>query len=141
MIAHLHRFEDPFRILIVDDEPVVRHFMVHLIRAMGHMPIEAGGFSEAAVAIREKGPFSLLVTDLSMPGKDGWALSGHFRGRFPGAGVLVVSADCEGLENDSGRLQEGVRVLVKPFSPSDLKGAIEALLPGSIGSQEPSAFE
>ncbi len=139
MIARLQQLEESFRILIVDDEPVVRCFMVHLIQALGHLPIQAAGFSEAAEAIREMGPFSLLVTDLSMPGKDGWEVSLHFRGRFPGAGVLVVSADCEALEGDSALLLQGVRVLVKPFSPSDFKAAIEALLPGRRGSRQPGA--
>src|SRR5206468_5912705 len=54
------------RVLVVDDEPHILHYMRATLEAWGHMPVVAGDGEEAlARAIRE--PFDLIISDLRMP--------------------------------------------------------------------------
>ena len=129
MIARNDTLKGPHRILIVDDEPVVRCFMAYLVRSLGFTAIEATGAADAARTLHEQGPFALLITDLSMPGTGGWDVVGHFRAKHPFSGVLVVSADSEALIEGAVHLPaDWIRFLLKPFTPSEFKAAIGAVL-------------
>ena len=57
-----------FRILIVDDEPPIVHFVDRTLRAAGYQTVTAFNAEAALAAAAAEGPFDLLLTDLMMPG-------------------------------------------------------------------------
>lgn len=58
------------KILLVDDEPLMRLSMVDAFAAIGHDVEAAASGTEGIAAIRQR-PFDLVITDLRLPGADG----------------------------------------------------------------------
>ena len=58
------------RILLVDDEPLMRLSMVDALESIGHDVEAAASGTEGIEAIRQR-PFDLVITDLRLPGADG----------------------------------------------------------------------
>ncbi len=112
-----------FRILVVDDEPMVRTVTTKLLRLRGHDVAEVDGGPAALEALAEA-PFDLVVTDLSMPDMSGRELAAVIRNRHPGLPVLLLTGDTDAdvEEGDVGA------VVKKPFQLDVLDGAIRSLL-------------
>ncbi|HVS64223.1 MAG TPA: ATP-binding protein [Thermoanaerobaculia bacterium] len=111
------------RVLIVDDEPLVRGALRRLLEAEGHSVEEASCPSEClALAAHHSRSLDLLVCDLVMPEMLGPALVAELRERrtCPGR-VLFVTGYGSSAES---MLQPGDVVLAKPFRPQDLRSAI-----------------
>jgi CheY-like chemotaxis protein/two-component sensor histidine kinase len=107
------------RILVVDDEKVVRELLARMLREQGYDVVVAGSAREA----RELGErWDLLLTDIVMPDTDGVQLSREIDARH----VLFISGyDQEALvASDAAFLQ-------KPFSRDELTRAVRALLDGA----------
>jgi signal transduction histidine kinase len=103
------------RILVVDDEKIVRELLAQMLREQGYEVAMAGSASEA----RElEGPWDLLLTDVVMPETDGVSLSREIDARH----VMFISGyDQEALvASDSPFLQ-------KPFSRDELMRAVRTL--------------
>jgi len=102
-------------ILLVDDEEVARQMLVEVLTHQGYTVLDAGR-SAAALALAEKAPIDLLVTDMSMPGMSGWDLAKSLRSRCPGLPVLFMSGYDEHETACWGRMEPPVKRLFKPFS-------------------------
>lgn len=59
-------------VMIVDDEPSIREALVRLLRLHGHLTMEAADGQAALTLLREGKMPCIIVTDLMMPGMDGW---------------------------------------------------------------------
>ena len=118
------------RILLVDDEcPVRRVCAIALIRA-GHDVVEAENGDEATRLLNQRrARFDLLLTDIVMPGLSGLELGRRVHILHPGLPVLLMTAFCSEMFESSRPLQ--FPLLEKPFTPSDLLGAVEQLLRSS----------
>lgn len=114
------------RILVAEDEPLVRMFIVETLRDANYAVVEAGSGTEAAVLFDEPGHVALVVTDLHMPGMDGVELAIHVRRRRPDIGVLFISARSDLLE--TSRTPKPYRFLSKPFSMAALLAAVSEML-------------
>ena len=82
---------DAAHILVVDDEPGLREFLVDSLAADGHNVISAAS-AEAALREVERTRFELVLTDLSMPGQGGMALVRTLHQSHPEIGVIVLTA-------------------------------------------------
>ncbi len=84
-----------FRILLVDDHPVVRKGMKSILEEglAGSMVTEAGSGDEALE--RLSSPFDVIVLDLSMPGRSGIDLLAEIKHRHPELPVLIMSLHAE----------------------------------------------
>jgi signal transduction histidine kinase len=103
------------RILVVDDEKIVRELLGRMLREQGYEVHVAGSAREARAL---HGPWDLLLTDVVMPETDGVRLSKQIEARH----VMFISGyDQEALvDSDATFLQ-------KPFSRDDLARAVRAL--------------
>jgi CheY-like chemotaxis protein len=106
------------RILVVDDEEIVRALLARLLSAQGYDVTAAASAREARAA---EGPFDLLITDVVMPETDGVQLSGELQIPL----VLFISG------YDQNSLIEGdANFLQKPFDRSELVHAVRVILDG-----------
>jgi CheY-like chemotaxis protein len=89
------------RLLIVDDEPLIRMSMSQVLTEIGY-PVRsaADGFS-ALLEIRQEGP-DILLSDLNMPGMSGFELLSVVRRRYPAIKVIAMSGAFSGEEVPSG---------------------------------------
>ena len=113
------------RILLVDDEAIVRETAADLLADLGLEVTEADG-PAAALALLDDGlRFDALVTDYLMPGMNGGELIIEARRRQPGLPALVVTgyADTDALPHDLPRI-------AKPFRQADMAKAVAGLLEG-----------
>jgi excisionase family DNA binding protein len=122
----------PFRILVVEDEPDLLRLFTMVIEDWG-LPVEmrtaTNGF-EALVRIGEQCP-DLMITDLNMPGMDGFRMIRSLRNFGEGLEtleiVVVTALGPQDIENRGG-LPEGVRVFIKPVPFAELEQLVRERL-------------
>ena len=120
------------RILVVEDESLVREVMVEVLTDAGFEVVEASSGAEALHMMDDPDCMDMVVTDLNMPGVDGLAVAYHARRTHAGVPVLFVTARPDLLR--ASPPPEPVRYLSKPFALAELTGAVSALLSGEQGS-------
>lgn len=113
-----------YRVLIVDDEPVIRLDLKTMLESMGHTVVGEADNGEDALQLARSLQPDLVIADIMMPGMDGIELSRRLaRERI--APVLILTAYSE-PEMIVGADRAGVLgYLVKPFREADLAPAIQ----------------
>jgi CheY-like chemotaxis protein len=82
----------PARILLVDDEELVRSLAVEILSSSGYDVVSAVDGDSALLALRRDNSISLLITDIKMPGAlDGWALARHAKAMRPELRVIYMT--------------------------------------------------
>jgi signal transduction histidine kinase/CheY-like chemotaxis protein len=109
------------RVLVVDDDRLVRRFMAESLRSLRYHVTEAESGAQA-LATMERERFDLLVVDFAMPGMNGAEAARAAQERQPGIRVLMVSgyADSAAVEAALG----SARQLRKPFDLAELGAAV-----------------
>lgn len=115
-------------ILLVEDEDGVRAVTKRALKSRGYTVIECTCAEEALEKIEEGLSFSLLVTDMIMPGMDGITLASEIRSKRPETRILLISGFSE--EAARGEIQDlpDFHFLPKPFSLRDLSEKIKQIL-------------
>ena len=117
----------PGRILIVDDDPMVRRSMGRLLRQWGHEAIEVGDPRRAAKTYAAKRP-DLVLLDLDMPGMDGRETWQELRATDPDVAVAFVSGHSSS-DWETRLMSEGaLGFLQKPFEAKDLRDFVQTVL-------------
>ncbi len=112
------------RVLLVDDEEIVRSATAEMLRDIGYHVVEAASGSQALAAVRAGAEIDVLVTDYMMPGMSGAALIGELRStgrRLPALLITGYAATGEDVPGDVPRL-------AKPFRQVDLAARVDELL-------------
>jgi CheY-like chemotaxis protein len=118
-------------ILVVEDDDLVRNFVITQLRGLGYNTIAAAD-SRAALALVENGEtFDLLFTDVIMPGgMTGRQLADELSRRRPGLKVLYTSGYTDNAIVHHGRLDRGVLLLTKPYRKPQLADMVRRALQG-----------
>ncbi len=119
------------RVLVVEDDPGVRGFVVETLEANGYR-VAAESTGVAALARLERdNAFDLLFTDVVLPGGvNGRQLSDRAAVLKPGLKVLFTSGYTENAIIHHGRLDAGVQLLSKPFRALDLLLKLRRVIEG-----------
>lgn len=112
------------KVLLVDDEELVRSATADMLRDLGYDVVEMPSASQAIGAVRAGLDIDVLVTDYLMPGMTGAALIQELRGVGLGLPTLLVT----GYAATGADVPSDVPRLAKPFRQADLAGEIHALL-------------
>ena len=116
-------------ILIVEDDALVREYVMTQIGRFGYHTMAAGNAAEALAIIDGPEHFDLLFTDVIMPGgMNGRQLATEALKRRPDLKVLYTSGYTENAIVHHGRLDAGVLLLPKPYLSSDLARMIRTAL-------------
>jgi CheY-like chemotaxis protein len=117
------------RILVVDDEKQIRHLIRAAIAAPDVDVLIAADAAEALALARENRPLELVVTDIVMPGIDGFELASLLAAEGCAARFLFISGFFKGQEDDPKFEGFGsAAFLAKPFSVPDLQRAVKGIL-------------
>jgi CheY-like chemotaxis protein len=118
-------------VLVVDDDRLVRRFMVESLRGMGHR-VQDAPEGTTALQLLDQHRFDLLLVDYAMPGMNGAEVARAALERQPHIRILVVSgyADSAALAAAIGSASQ----LRKPFDLAELRAAVTQIL-----MTEPSA--
>ena len=114
------------RILLVEDEDVVRRLACIVLTRHGYTVVDASGPSEALeIAERQPDSVDLILADVLMPGMRGWEMVDRLRPLLPRARVLYMS----GYVGELDTLRDKVTPLIqKPFRPRELLEEIRRVL-------------
>ncbi len=112
------------KVLLVDDEMMVRATTAEMLSEMGYDVVEADS-GEEAIALFDLDRFDLVVTDYMMGGMNGMALINLIKTRSPDMPVLVISgfADATGIAPEIARL-------TKPFRSGELAAMVQEVRSG-----------
>lgn len=115
------------RVIVVDDEPIIRELVRESLRARGFEVQEAASGAEALRHLAAD-PYDLLISDIWMPGMSGLELLGAAREVSPMiSSILITGAASLATAREAAR-QGAYDYLPKPFSDDDLSRAVEAAL-------------
>jgi CheY-like chemotaxis protein len=113
------------RILLVDDNAVVRDMLVDLVGSLGHSADAASGGVEA-LALFDRNRYDIVLTDLLMPGRSGWEVLVGVRQRDPQMPVIIITGTP--AIGDPRAALPGVAVLKKPVDVMLLNTMIKRMV-------------
>ena len=114
---------------MVEDDRLVRRYVVTQIESLGYSTLEAGNAAEALAVIDNADTVDLLFTDVIMPGSmNGRQLVDLALKRRPTLKTLFTSGYTENAIVHHGRLDTGVLLLAKPYRKSELARMIRIAL-------------
>ena len=115
-------------VLVAEDNDDVRAYTVDTLRQLGYRVLEAhDGASALRLLERPDVSVDLLFSDIVMPGMSGWELAKRVLERKPELKVLFTSGYPRDIDA-SGAIGRQSTILPKPFTRSDLAGAIRSAL-------------
>ena len=118
------------RVLIVDDEPLLRSMMQRVLEKHGYQVTVAAHGQEALALLGDHAPFDLVLLDMAMPVMAGPEVFRRARARHPALRVLLASGFAS-ADDVQALIRDGAcGLLVKPFSTRHLLQAVAAALRG-----------
>jgi DNA-binding NtrC family response regulator len=127
-------------ILIVDDEPDMRTALTHALVESG-FSVESAASGSEAVGKCEKAAYSLVITDVKMPGMSGMKLLNKIRKRSPNLPVIMITAF--GTINSAVEaMREGAAdYILKPFSFETLESAVKKAVGMGASNEKKNALD
>lgn len=113
------------KILVVDDEHFVRDLLEKILRRQGY-DVRAAAHGEAALAAVEAEVPDLVITDVVMPGIDGFELLRRLKALHPTLKVIVLTGFARRQSISDFMLYGADGYLSKPFQVAELVQAVEA---------------
>ncbi len=114
------------KILVVDDEKLIRWFMGHALRKCGHSVETASSVAEAR-EIFKKSAFDKVSIDMKMPGENGMVLVEDLLGTGYPPGQIIVCSASVSREQQEALERRGITILWKPFTVEDLRHTVNGV--------------
>ena len=114
-------------VLLVEDEADVRHIVAEILRRAGHVVHQADGLASAEALLDGLPTLDLLLTDLVLPGGNGFEVARRVRARHAGVPVLFMSGYSETVFAGGEPVEH---LLQKPFTSRTLLETVDALFAG-----------
>jgi DNA-binding response OmpR family regulator len=115
------------QVLTIEDDAAIRRGIVDALRFAGYRTLEAAD-GNTGLDMAVKCDFDLLLLDLVLPKRDGFAILREVRRLRPTLPVIILTARGEEADRVHG-LQDGADdYVVKPFSVKELLARVEAVL-------------
>jgi CheY-like chemotaxis protein len=121
---------DSRRILVADDDPVIRHLVTTIVRKEGYTPVVVHDGREAVRLLRADANFRAAIFDMVMPHLEGIEIIRHMRTekrllRIP---VMMITSE-QDLKLMTSSFEAGATVfLPKPFKPAQLQTMLRVLV-------------
>jgi CheY-like chemotaxis protein len=123
------------RVLVVEDDHVIRELLVVNLEMEGHEAFTAPDGRSALTAVTEHRP-DIVLLDMMLPGIDGWEVASRLRSAPATSAIPIVALSARAMQSDIERgLALGVdRYVTKPFDPIELMRLVASLTP--VGGSE-----
>jgi two-component system, chemotaxis family, chemotaxis protein CheY len=120
---------DQLKVFVVDDMSTSRGLITQALDALGIRQVAFASDGPGAIAALARTPAHLVISDYNMPGMDGLQLLQTLRQepRTRGVGFILITGRVDPAIIDAGRRLGMNNFLNKPFTPTDLRGCIEAV--------------
>ena len=124
------------RILIIDDEELIRETIRIKLEQSGHEVVEAANGADGLRVFAE-GSFDLVITDIIMPDQEGIETIRKIRQRDAEIGIIAISGGGRGRNLQFLEIAKKLgasAALPKPFTGSQLLALVETTLKGTVTS-------
>lgn len=117
------------KLLVVDDNEYIQELVKYFLREKDYEIQFASDVKGAIALLEEQNDFSLVITDIVMPGADGTKLAQHVKEKYSSIPVLAITGGVENAVKDFKNYADmfADETLTKPFKPEELVEAIERL--------------
>jgi CheY-like chemotaxis protein len=115
-------------ILLVEDDSDLRGYLGDVLRGLRYRVLTAANADAALDLLKQTKRVDLLLTDIVMPGLNGRALAKESQELRPGLKVLYMTGYSRNAVVHHGRLDEGVDLVQKPVSQSELAARVRDIL-------------
>lgn len=116
------------KVLVVEDDADVREFVVTLLQELGYGAIAADSAEAARHLLAKDLQINVMLTDVVMPGSNGKQLYDEIRSMRPDVIVLFMTGYSRNAIVHNGVLDEGVRLISKPFTVDELSRELRAAI-------------
>jgi two-component system, chemotaxis family, chemotaxis protein CheY len=118
------------RVLIADDDPVMRHLITTIVKQQEHDPVLANDGREAYRILQSDSQFAAAILDMTMPFLEGLDLIRYMRSenRLMRIPIMMITAEQDISLMASSFSAGATAFLPKPFTPEQLQSAIRMLL-------------
>ena len=124
------------RVLVVDDEEDMLWMLQrNLNKGMQGVEILAAKSGEEALSILSDKKVELVITDINMPGMSGLDLIIEINNRFPGTGVIIMTAYPSSAYENQAMMSGSLRFIEKPFDIKEVRAIVEEVLKTNEGFQ------
>lgn len=117
-------------VLVVDDSRTMRDMVSHTLKGAGFDVVVAEDGNDAVNAL-SKQSFDVIITDLNMPGMDGFALIEHVRSnaKHKYVPILMLTTESDAQKKEQGKSLGATGWIVKPFNPEKLVQVVRKVCP------------
>jgi len=115
------------RVLIVDDEPFVRHLIRDTLKTRGFATGSAANGVEALEELAKE-PYDLVISDVVMPEMEGFELLKRVKKDYPGLKVIILTGYSSQHDISDFLLYGADEYLTKPFQVNELLAAVEKVI-------------
>ena len=115
-----------YNVLVVEDDPHMRSFIVQRLEADGHA-VAGVGDGAHAIELAEAGDFDLVVLDVGLPGIDGFEVSQRIRD-FSEVPIIMLTGYAETTTKLRGFQAGADDYVVKPFNSDELLASMRAVM-------------
>ncbi len=117
------------RIVVIEDNPASRELMAYLLKAFGHIPLEAPDGLSGLESVRRELP-DLVLCDLQLPGIDGYEIARQVKSDPSLSSIPLIAVTAYAMVGDRDTvLAAGFDgYITKPITPELFVGQVEAFL-------------
>lgn len=115
------------KILAIDDEGLVQECISNVLKLAGHQ-VTVAACGEEGIACFQKNHYDLVITDLDMPGMDGWEVARTIKRINPTVPVIMATGWADRIEQEGLQGSKVDLLLAKPFSVRGLRDAVNEAL-------------
>jgi len=126
------------RILIVEDEPTIARGLRDDLELDGYA-VEEAADGESALRKARAGGFDLVLLDVMLPRKDGFAVCRSLRASGSRTPIIILTARVQDSDKILGLELGADDYVTKPFNPAELLARVRAVLRRARGEAEPAA--
>ncbi|HAN44627.1 MAG TPA: DNA-binding response regulator [Ruminococcaceae bacterium] len=116
------------KILVVEDEDVIRDFVVINLKRAGYDVFDAPNGEEALKIFEQNnGDFDIALLDVMMPGIDGFEVCKRLRAKSKSMGIIMLSAKSQEMDKVGGLMIGADDYITKPFATTELIARVDAI--------------
>jgi two-component system response regulator PilR (NtrC family) len=112
------------KILVVDDEEMLRNLLVKILVKEGY-DVDTAENGEEALDKLSQAPYDLLISDIKMPKMNGFELLKNVRSKYPLVGVIIMTAYGDSYSVKDALLLGADEYITKPFKSFEINLIVE----------------
>lgn len=118
-----------YKVLVVDDEVMVREMIVQILTIAGHQAIAVANGREA-LELMDLHAFDAVITDICMPEMDGITLTQEVLARYGDLPIMVITGYPDQYSSESALKAGAMEFIIKPFSSPELAVRFNKMMAG-----------